>query len=229
MAAFLARMDLFSTLSPEALTKLAEDFRVRTFHDGELLVERGDASRDFCVLLEGRAIALHMSPTGREIALADLRAGAYFGELSAIDGAPRSVGVHARSPGRLAVLRRSEFTKMLSVQPGIAQRLLAHLAERIRRLSERVYDVSARSVTDRVRLTLARLAVERGQMRDGVVLDPAPTHAEIAAHVDANREAVSRALARLRDHGLITTGRQKITLHDVEALMAQDSAFAGEM
>jgi CRP-like cAMP-binding protein len=70
-----------------------------------------------------------------------------------------------------------------------------------------------------VRLLLMRLAQEREQLKPGGEIKPAPTHEAMAAFVGANREAVSRVIARLGKGGVITAKRQKVTIENVAGLL----------
>jgi CRP-like cAMP-binding protein len=93
------------------------------------------------------------------------------------------------------------------------------LAERNRRLTERIFALVAHDVDKRVRALLSRLAQRAGQLKPGGVLSPAPTHHAMAAYVGANREAVSRVIARLAADGVIETGRRRIAFRDIDALL----------
>ena len=78
---------------------------------------------------------------------------------------------------------------------------LADLSGRIRAATDRLFELSVMDVETRVRHYLVRTLIEAGQLQDGGVLDPAPSHGLIAAHVGANREAVSRSVAVFRRAG----------------------------
>ena len=93
------------------------------------------------------------------------------------------------------------------------------LETRNRRLNDRIFELVVHDVETRVKLLLVRLAMEADELHDGGLLDPAPTHSDIASHVGANREAVSRVLARLTKTGIIESGRKRITLNSVDDLV----------
>ena len=93
-------------------------------------------------------------------------------------------------------------------------------AHRNRLMTERIFGLVVHNVDQRLRVLLSRLAQANGQLRRGGVLYPAPTHDALASYVGANREAVSRVLARLSAEGIIGTGRRRITFLDIEALLA---------
>jgi len=89
---------------------------------------------------------------------------------------------------------------------------------RVRSLTMRNMELTTFSVEQRVVSYLIALAMARGQLEEGGLLDDAPTHAEIAASIGANREMVSRTMTRLGRKGLVRTARQKIEILDPDAL-----------
>ena len=74
------------------------------------------------------------------------------------------------------------------------------------------------TVEQRVEKYLLRLAAEHGKLTQGAVIENAPTHAEIANSIGANREMVSRTISKLAKQGVIKSSRQKIEILDPAAL-----------
>ncbi|TMV67578.1 Crp/Fnr family transcriptional regulator, partial [Thioclava sp. BHET1] len=168
----------------------------------------------------GQLLGLLLSDTGREITFAEIPTGHYFGELSALDGLPRAITISAVTTARLGVMSAPQFRLWMAREPRIALNVARELAHRNRLMTERIFGLVVHNVDQRVRVLLSRLAQANGQLRRGGVLYPAPTHDALASYVGANREAVSRVLARLSAEGIIGTGRRRITFLDIEALLA---------
>lgn len=202
----------------EALVQQAE---VRAIPDQTSITQRGMPGDTVFFILSGRCLGLLQSREGKDVVLERLGPGRIFGELSSLDGGSRVRSVRAQGPVQLACLVASEFNLWLTAHPQALRNLLSELAANARSLAERYYEMAVYDVETRVRLFLIRLLIEADMLRNRGTLDPAPSHSLIAAHVGANREAVSRAISRLNRSGLIDSGRMRIVVRDVEALEAE--------
>lgn len=215
----LAPMPLFDGVDPGTLDRIAEDCVAQSFDEGRIVVEQGETSRDFYMMHSGRAIGMMLTEAGRQVSFTEFGPRAYFGELAALDGSPRSITVSVTEPSRVARLPHAAFTGWLEREPRILRNITVELASRNRALNERVVGLIVHDVETRVRLLLMRLAQEREQLKPGGEIQPAPTHEAMAAFVGANREAVSRVIARLGKSGIITARRQKVTIENVAGLL----------
>ena len=215
----LPSLSLLSGLDAATRAEFAADLQSILIQPGQIVVEQGDRSDDVYVVLSGRLLGLLLSAGGKEIAFAEIGPGQYFGELTALDGRERSITVSAATRSRLGVMRAVAFRGWMTREPRIAQNLAFELAERNRRLTERIFDLVVHDVDTRVRVLLSGLAQRAEQLKPGGVLSPAPTHHAMATYVGANREAVSRVIARLAADGVIETGRRKIAFRDIDALL----------
>src|SRR5260370_30211743 len=126
-----------------------------------------------------------------------MHAGDIFGEFSAVDRLPRSASIVALSDCLMARMPSAKFFEVLRSHADIAVRLVELLVFKIRKMSERVFEVSALGVRERVRRELLRLATAGQAFRNGVVVQPAPTHYEIAARIVSHPQAVAAGLNRL--------------------------------
>jgi CRP/FNR family cyclic AMP-dependent transcriptional regulator len=218
IASDLSRITLFRGLDKDLPVRLAAETTALTVQAGEIVIEQGDHSTDVYFVLSGGLIGILLSEAGKEITFTDINVGSYFGELSALDGRPRSITISAATRSLLARVSAESFQSWFEHVPGIARNLAIDLSDRNRMLTERIYGLVVHDVRDRVRLLLSRVARSRGQLFHDGVLFPAPTHEAIAAHVGANREAVSRVIARLSREGVIAASRQRIVVRNIAAL-----------
>ena len=148
----------------------------------------------------------------------------YFGEIVTLDGGSRSATVSALTEAEVAAISANTFRALVADNPVISSALISDLIGRIRRLTERNYENIALRIKHRVQLELLRLANRDGVLHDGGVLTPAPTHAQIAARVGANREAVTLEFSVLAKRGFIKANRQSITFLDAEGLIEEAGA-----
>ena len=211
-------LPLFRGIAPAVLSDIALDCHEKRLDPWEILFNQFDTSHDVFFLLFGALMAVYWSPEGREIIYTRFHHGNYFGELSALDDGRRSLAIVAREPSRLLVMSQTSFRAVFDEVPQIRDRVVRDLITRVRTLTARNTELTTYSVEQRVASILIALAVERGRLTAGGVLDNAPTHAEISASIGANREMVSRTMTQLSRKGLLKSARQRIEILDPEAL-----------
>lgn len=190
----------------------------RRFESGAPVLEYLDDSRDVLFLVEGAVRAVLYSPAGKAVSYRDLRAGSMFGELAAIDGAPRSVSIEATEQCLVAILAEQEFWSAVEEHKDFARALLRHTARYVRDLTGRVYEFSTLAVNNRLHAELLRLARDREAGARTGVISPAPTHAELAERLSTHREAVSRELSRLANIGIVSREGRMLHITDMERL-----------
>lgn len=221
----LAKVSLFSTLEERDLLELARNVHRSAYGPGEMVVQHMDDDDDVYIILGGSLIASIISPEGREVAFDVMIAGEYFGEIAALDGGGRSASVAALVDSEVGSISGKRFRELVDQYPKISNALVRDLVARIRRLTERNYENIALRIKHRVQLELLRLANRAGVLHDGGVLTPAPTHAQIAARVGANREAVTREISMLVKSGFIKTSRQSIAFQNAKGLIDEAGAL----
>jgi len=209
---------LLEGLRPEEFDALAQACLWRSCEAGELIVSREDTGREVYLVVSGRVRVTTYSAAGKQVTFRDTAAGDHFGEVAALDGLPRSADVVAIESSLLAVLPCALFQRLLAEHPPIAQRVMAALAGLVRRLSDRVLDLSTLSVQERLHIELLRLAHEAGVRNNEARLDPAPRHVDLASKVSTYREQVSRELSALQKSGLLARQGQALVVRDVRRL-----------
>ena len=155
---------------------------------------------------------------GKEVTFRDLNAGESFGDLAAIDNRPRSATAVAISDSLLASMAAPAYWQTMMRHPPVAAASLRRLAHLVRALSDRVIESAILPVPTRIKLELFLMAQQRMRGPSCVEIDPAPTHAEIAARVATHREAVTRELRRLTGDGIIVRRGRKLLVTDLNAL-----------
>lgn len=124
----LRGVTLFSGMTDRTLEAIAGLASESTFVDGEALVREGDAGDTFIILVDGAA---RVERNGRQIA--DLGNGDFLGEISLIDGGPRTATVTARGSVSALVVRHDDFRRLLDEFGAVRYDILTALARRIRR------------------------------------------------------------------------------------------------
>jgi CRP-like cAMP-binding protein len=138
--------------------------------------------------------------------------------VAAIDGMPRSADVVALESALLASMPAASFRRLLREEPVIAERLLRDFAGLVRRLSDRVIDLSTLGVHQRLHAELLRLARAAGVAGNRARIDPAPKHADLAGQVSTYREQVTRELSALAKAGVLSKDGRALVVLDVARL-----------
>lgn len=198
--------------------------RVMRYKAGRTLINEGERATDVFVILEGQAQVVLYSPAGREVAVRLLGEGELFGELAALDGAPRCASVVAASDMRALTIGRSDFLACVEETPGAHAWLTARLVAEVRRLTGRVFELSALNVQSRLHCEVLRLA-----RAHGAIVDPAPTHAELASRIGTHREAVTREMGALVERGIVSTRRRALEVIDLASLEEAVAQAVGAM
>ncbi|WP_164012618.1 cyclic nucleotide-binding domain-containing protein [Pyxidicoccus trucidator] len=127
---------LLSKLTPEQKAAVSRDFQLRTVSAGEALLTQGQPGDAFYVVLRGRCTPWLEQPFGRRVALAELREGDVFGEISLLLDKPVSATVCADVEGVMLRLERAAFEKHLLSQPGLKGMLMRMGTERLQRTAQ---------------------------------------------------------------------------------------------
>ncbi len=124
----LAEVPLFRACSRKDLQTIGRHTEDIKIDEGKVLIKEGSVgAQEFFVIVEGTA---DVTRKGRKVAT--LGPGQYFGELALLDRAPRNATVTAKSAMEVVVLTQRDFISVLGDVPGIAQKLLAGMATRLR-------------------------------------------------------------------------------------------------
>lgn len=128
----LADIDIFRGLAPKQLKKLAAQVREVHLDDGHTVATEGHGALGFHLILDGQATVSSGGVERRTLGPGD-----YFGEISLIDGKPRSASIVAKGPLHTAVIDNTTFQPLIDESPEFARSLLMVLCDRIRALEKR--------------------------------------------------------------------------------------------
>ena len=193
--------------------------RQRHFDAGSPVFLEGDVGANVMVIRSGHVKVYATSVDGHERLLAIAGPGDVLGELSAIDGKPRSASGMALNRVDVYVVAADDFRAYLANTPGVALAVLQQVITRVRDSDRHRVEFGALDATGRVAGRLVELADTTGEPTDeGIRLTLPLTQDDLANWISASREAVARALGSLRKRGLIITGRREITIIDLPAL-----------
>lgn len=197
----LTEFPLFRGAAAPTMEHILRQASLRRCNADEEILSRDEKAGDVYFVLKGEVRIVNYSATGREVAYAIVPAGGYFGELSAIDGRPRSASVLAVDDCLLATLTPAAFKDVLATDSTVAMRVMDKLVRVIRSADDRILDLATLSAYQRVYVELLRMKKPDPVRPNSWLIYPLPTQAQIAALASTTRETVARVLSQLsHDH-----------------------------
>ncbi len=209
---YLKKIPLFNTLKESQLGEIAGRCATVRYRKGDVIFHKTDPSTDLYIVDSGSLKAVLSDEEGDEIVLAHFEKGAFFGELSLLDGKGRSATIVADSDAELAVLTKDVFFDLLYKEPRIAVELMATLVERLRKADEMIESLAFLEVGERLSRALLDAAKDSRAGSKGFLRTGKVTHRELAARIGSSREAVSKCMKALSTKGIIKESRGQILI-----------------
>lgn len=214
LATFFKEGSLFSNLSTEELNQLAQIARERRFERNQILFYEGDLGGSLYIIVSGTVKIVIMSDDGREHILGLLHAGDFFGEISLIDGEPRSATAIALDKVSVVMLSRDDFVRLLRENPEMPLKIMVTLCERLRKTDKHVESLAFLSAPGRIAQALLNWAEAESEDPEAEVTIPHKmTRQEFASIAGTSRETLTRVLMDFQEEGLLTLEKNKIHLH----------------
>ena len=212
--------DVLAALPAELLARLFAKTRLVSLDADETLFLAGDAGDGCYRVDEGLLKASIVSPGGGERILSIVGPGAVIGELSVIDGAPRSASVTALRAAKLQFVSRMAFDAFGESNPELYRHLVCLLAGRLRDTNGALVATSFLSVKGRVARALLSLSEAFGHdVGDGrILVRQKVTQSDLAAMAGIARENVSRVLQDWMRRALIKRLAGYYCLEDKRAI-----------
>jgi len=204
----LANTALFSGLSTGELEELVMFAPVRRYKARTVLMQKGDEASVLYVILAGRVRIFAQGNDEKEITLNELDVGQYFGELALITDKPRCASAITTTDARLLVLSKPQFTEFLTTMPDAAARMIHHLADKVRELTQDIEHLALQDVYGR----LVALLNDRAEDAGGRRITSPITQQELANLVGASREMISRIFKGLKEGDYISLEGKRIIL-----------------
>lgn len=211
---FLKQTVLFGDLEPAELEAIASITRKRSVPKGSIVFYVDDPGNACYIVADGKVKIVVNSGDGREHILGIVGPSELFGEMSLLDGQPRSATAIAVEETSVLTIQREEFAKILRELPGIPLKLLTVLSRRLRSTDAHVESLAFLSAPGRVARLLIELAREDGTVSpDGKpTFSTRMTRQEMANLTGTSRETFTRVLMDYQDRGLVSIDRNQFIL-----------------
>ena len=214
----LSRVEILEPLSEEELRELLRQSLDTHLEAGETFFTPEDTSERLFILKKGR-VRLFRTSDGRELTLAEIEPGTIFGEMALTAQRLRGSYAQAMEPSILISMSRADLEHLMLKNPQVGIRITHLLSERLYSYESRLEDVTLKEIPARLASLILLLCEEEGVMtRQDIKIPQHYTHERLGTMIGANREAVTRAFARLQDEGAVELRRRLIHVSDIEAL-----------
>ncbi len=201
--------ELFSCLSAAELGYLSSRMVKRTYPKNSLIIYEEDLTNALYIIQTGKVKITKQHENGREVIIALLSHGDFFGEMSLIDDEPRSTNAVTKEKSELLILKREDLLPILSQNPRLSLNLMRVFAKRLREATGKIASLASMDVYGRIVQLFNELAHSKNGRR---VIDDALTQQDIANSIGASREMVCRILKDLVKGGYIQIDHRVITI-----------------
>ena len=218
----LKSVSLFWDLDKLELGYISDKMVSKSFDNGNLIFLEESEGENLFFVVEGSVKITRLSKDGREVILAMLNAGDFFGEMSLLDGESRSANVIALENTEVLSLNRDHFLVVLHEYPKIAIQLLKEMTSRLRKSDRQIVSLSLSDAEKRIALCIVRFADEQGTIKNGQVTIPKiPIQQDIANMAGTSRETVSRAMSLLVEEKYIERNGRELKILDYKSFIKE--------
>ena len=216
----LKTVPIFNDLSESDLKSVVNKMVSQSYKKGHVILEE-DSTGDHCYFLtRGRVKITRVSSDEREVILALLGPGDFFGEMSLLSGEARSANVVTLEKTKALTLNTVDFLGTLELYPKVAINLLRELAIRLQKSDEQIASLSLSDAERRIAISILRIAEEQGTIQHGnVTIDPLPSQQDIANMAGTTRETVSRIYKLLVEDGHVQRISKKLIILDFKRFL----------
>jgi CRP-like cAMP-binding protein len=214
----LSRVEILEPLSSEELRELLRQSPDTHLDPGETFYTPEDTSENLFILKKGR-VRIYRQSYARELTLAEIEPGTIFGEMALTAQRIRGAYAQALEPSILITMSRADLEQLMLKKPQVGIRITHLLSERLHSYEERMEDLTLKDIHARLANLILLLCEGEGVMtRQDIKIPHHYTHERLGTMIGANREAVTRAFARLQDERAVELKRRLIHVSDIEAL-----------
>lgn len=216
----LEKAPLFRVLDEQGRDDLATHAQSRTFAANQAIFRVGEPGHCMMGVVVGIVRISVPTRKGRDLILADLPAGEFFGEIALLDGEPRSASATALTNCELLVLDRRDMLAFLERSPTACLNLMQLLSSRIRRSDERMAEIAFFDLPARLARALLRCRVQgHGPLKLSL------SQRELAEMSGATRENVNRCLREWQRRGILELKNRWTIILKPEALGALEENY----
>ncbi|WP_461201061.1 Crp/Fnr family transcriptional regulator [Anoxybacillus sp. TBDG-1] len=187
---------------------------------GEYIFREGETTNELYIVCKGKVQLSKTTEEGRELSLRICERGDMFGEIVPFQlTCTCTVSAKMMEAGTLAVMNKLQLEEKLLEDHTFALQFMQWLNVQLQRMQTKIRDLILHGKKGALYSTLIRLANSYGvETGDGILIDFPITNQELANFCGSAREVVSRLLKELKELGIISVDKGKMTIHDLQFL-----------
>lgn len=213
MIELIKNVSLFENLDNEQLEHMLSIAHRQTIAANTVLFHENDYGAAFYVILKGSIKIFKRSASGEEKVLSLLQSGDSFGELSLLDGRPRSASAATLEPTTMLVIAEEPFHNLLRRNFDITRKLMAELCQRLRDTNQHVHDLTFLDSRTRVLKNLILLANRHGSRSGNIINIRMPLNFdELAQMAGVQKNVLAEVIRDVEERGILRLGRSEYTL-----------------
>jgi CRP/FNR family cyclic AMP-dependent transcriptional regulator len=217
----IRRVPLFRDFADDEVAGIAATVSDRTYTKHDFIVREGDPGSTFFFLVSGSVSVCRIMPDGREMILAILKEGDFFGEMAMFDSSLRSASIKTLTDVEVGAIRYTDFLVLLDENPRIGRSLAIALSERLRAANALIAATTSQDIRARLASLLLNLSSQFGEPVDtGTRISLRLTNQEMANMIATTRETVNRTLNRFWDEKLVDMRTAHVIIADPDRLRA---------
>jgi len=207
MIDWLKKVSLFDNLNDEQLEHVLRISHRKTFPAGTVLFHEKEMGLTFYVVLSGSIKLFTRSGSGEEKVLSLVSGGESFGELSLLDGRPRSASAQTLEKTTVLEIASEPFMSLLQAHFDITRGILAELCRRLRATNEHVNDLTFLDGRTRVLKNLIALANRTGKREGNLISIPMSlNYDELAQMAGVSKPVLADVVRELETRGVLQFG-----------------------
>ena len=215
MRDFLESINLFYDVSDDFLDKASKLCKIKNYPKNSMIILEEEYGDKLFIVKNGTVKITRVNDEGKEVILALLGSGDFFGEMAILDGESRSANALAQEKCELVTINREDFLDLLKNNFQICMNLLEELAVRLRKSDQQIEALSLSDAEHRIGVSILNLAEDRGVIKNGeVTIESLPYQQDIANMAGTSRETVSRVLKLFEDRMLVSKTGHTLRISD---------------
>ena len=215
MKDFIESINLFYNIKEDFLIHVASLCKTKKYPKSSMIILEEEYGDRLFIIKNGTVKITRVNDEGKEVIIALLGAGDFFGEMAILDGNSRSANALAQEKCELITINKEDFLDMLKNNFQMCMNLLEELAVRLRKSDQQIEALSLSDAEHRIGVSLLNLAEDRGIIKNGeVTIESLPYQQDIANMAGTSRETVSRGLKLFEDRMLVSKTGHTLKIAD---------------
>jgi len=204
---------LFSELTNQEIQLIVTYSKEYRYPKGSIVFHEGDPGDFLLIILSGRVKVVLFGEGEKEVILAILGPGSFFGEMAVLDATPRSATVLTLEPSLFLHIDQGKFSSLIKKYPQLAWKIMKHLTSRLREANEQIGSLAMFDVYGKIARCLLGLAKTQGiRTATHLVVQNRPSLRDLGHMVGCSRETMSRAMQVLQRGGYLIVNRKEIII-----------------